>query len=190
MKLFVGDKEKRLVRRLRNGETAAIQDLYSLYADYLMGVCARYIADEEDLKDVFQDFFLRILTHIDAFAYRGAGSLQAWLTKIAVNEALKFLKMKHRHLFVRLDREPADEPEADDPPIDDLPPEVLHRLVSELPTGYRTVFNLYVFENKSHQEIAALLGIRTDTSASQLHRAKNRLVEKIAHYRSSQHPTR
>ena len=75
-----------------------------------------------------------------------------------------------------------DEPEDEDPPVSNVPPDVLHRMICELPTGYRTVFNLYVFEDKSHKEIAELLGIKKDTSASQLSRAKNLLAKKIREY--------
>ena len=74
----------------------------------------------------------------------------------------------------------------DDPPdiIDETPPEVdklseqeLLGLIRQLPTGYRTVFNLYAIEGKSHQEIGELLNIKADSSASQYHRAKNMLAK-------------
>ena len=62
-------------------------------------------------------------------------------------------------------------------------------MVRDLPIGYRTVFNLYVFEDKSHQEIAHLLGIKKDSSCSQLSRAKSLLAKKITAYlNSKQHP--
>lgn len=191
MRFFIGDKEERLARRLQSGENAALKDFYTLYADYLAGVCARYIADDEDLKDVFQDAMVNIISHIRDFQYRGAGSLQAWATKTAVNQSLRFLRKKHHTEFTPLDRDVADEVEEDeDPSISDLPPEVLHQIIRELPAGYRTVFNLYVFENKSHQEIAQLLGIKTGTSCSQFSRAKNLLAKKIKAYYQSKQPPR
>lgn len=191
MRFFIGDKEERLARRLQSGENAALKDFYTLYADYLAGVCARYIADDEDLKDVFQDAMVNIISHIRDFQYRGAGSLQAWATKTAVNQSLRFLRKKHHTEFTPLDRDVADEVEEDeDPSISDLPPEVLHQMIRELPAGYRTVFNLYVFENKSHQEIAQLLGIKTSTSCSQFSRAKNLLAKKIKAYYQSKQPPR
>lgn len=179
-----------MAKRLRNGDNGAMRDFYSLYADYLTGVCARYIADDESLKDVLQDSLVGIFSHIRDFRYRGPGSLQAWATRIVVNESLKFLRTRQRHELERLSHDVADEPEADDPPIDDIPAEVIFRLVSELPPGYRTVFNLYVFENRSHQEIAEMLGIRKDSSASQLCRAKNLLARKIRQYNSSKQHSR
>ena len=57
------------------------------------------------------------------------------------------------------------------------------KMVEELPDGYRTVFNLYVFEEKSHKEIAELLGISEHTSSSQFYRAKSILMKKMNDYR-------
>ena len=87
-----------------------------------------------------------------------------------------------------LDKDVAEEPEDEDPPIEEIPPDEIQRMVSQLPTGYRTVFNLYVFENKSHQEIASLLGIKERSSASQLCRAKNLLAKMIRDYNDKHHP--
>ena len=86
--LFIGDEEKDLLKRLQKGDKTAARDFYSHYAESLAGVCARYIADEDDLKDVFQNTLMHILSHIGGFKYRGAGSLQAWSKKVAVNECL------------------------------------------------------------------------------------------------------
>ena len=182
MRFFIGDKEEKLVNRLHGGDKTAMQDFYALYADYITSVGARYIDNDDDLKDVLQDCMVKMLTSIGQFDYRGPGSLQAWATRIMVNQSLSFLKRKRAEAIVSLDVELPDEPEVDDPPIDDIPPDVIHQMVRELPTGYRTVFNLYVFEDKSHQEIAQLLGIKRDSSASQLHRAKSMLAKKIEQY--------
>ena len=93
---LIGNEEQRLAKRLQDGDKAAAREFCALYADYLAGVCSRYITDEEDLKDVFQDAFIHILSHIQDFQYRGTGSLQAWATKVVVNESLKFLLAKKR----------------------------------------------------------------------------------------------
>lgn len=190
--IFLGNEEQRLIKRLQDGDKAAAREFHSLYADYLAGVCSRYIADEENQKDVLQDAFLHILSHIDDFQYRGTGSLKAWITKVVVNESLYFLRTKDRHELVqklqvnvsaRIQDYLADESdEEDDPPLADIPPDVIQEMLSRLPTGYRTVLNLYVFEGKNHQEIANLLGIGKSSSASQLHRARNMLVKMIKKY--------
>lgn len=70
-----------------------------------------------------------------------------------------------------------EEPEGSS--IDVIPQKVLMQFIIELPAGYRTVFNLYIFEEKSHKEIARLLGINEKSSASQLTRAKATLAAKV-----------
>lgn len=67
-----------------------------------------------------------------------------------------------------------------------IPSQVLHRLIQELPPGYRTVFNLYVFEGMSHKEIAEQLGIMEKTSSSQFYRAKSLLARQIKEYEDKQ----
>ncbi|MBR2233955.1 MAG: sigma-70 family RNA polymerase sigma factor [Prevotella sp.] len=191
-------QEQRLVKRLQDGDKVAAREFYALFADSLAGVCSRYIADEEDLKDVFQNALVHIFSHIADFRYRGEGSLQAWATKVVVNESLKFLREKKRHELLYADAEVPDSAQYaatssqldDPPPIDEISPDAVRQMLSRLPTGYRTVLNLYVFEGKSHQEIARLLGIRKDSSASQLHRAKSLLAKMIRKYNEDNPPPR
>ena len=66
--------------------------------------------------------------------------------------------------------------------VDLIPEEVLMRFIQELPDGYRTVFNLYTFEDKSHKEIAQLLGINERSSSSQYFRARSLLAKRINEY--------
>ena len=77
----------------------------------------------------------------------------------------------------------ADEEEPD---IGDVPMQVLMRMIHELPAGYRTVFNLYVFEQMSHKQIARELGIKESSSASQYLRAKRLLAKAIVEFRKQQ----
>ena len=71
MRFFIGDKEKQLVKRLHSGEKTAMKDFYALYADYLTGVCARYIDNDDDLKDVLQDSFIKVLHISESFIIEG-----------------------------------------------------------------------------------------------------------------------
>ena len=68
------------------------------------------------------------------------------------------------------------------PPLALIPQEVIMKFIMELTIRYRTVFNLYTFEEKSHKEIAQLLGINEKSSSSQLYRAKSFLSKKIKEY--------
>lgn len=184
--MFGHDSEKQLTIRLRNGDAKAMRDFYALYAGRLTATCSRYVTDEDDVKDVLQDSMLLIVRNIDRFEYRGKGSLLAWATRIVVSRAVDFVKRRARLDTVSLDRDVSldtgDDPECD---VGGVPPEALHEMLRQLPDGYRTVLNLYVVEEKSHREIAQMLGIKEVTSASQLHRAKHLLAAKIKQYRNN-----
>lgn len=186
--IFIGDEERRLVKRLQEGDKSAAREFYALYADTMAGVCSRYIADEEDLKDVFQNALVHIFSHITDFKYCGAGSLEAWATKVVVNESLKFLRTKKRHEMLPMDDGVLDEVEEEFPSFNEISSDAIREMLSRLPTGYRTVLNLYVFEGKSHQEIAHLLGIKKDSSASQLLRARKMLAKMIRKYNDDNPP--
>ena len=182
-----------MVKRLRNGENGAMQEFYTLYADHLTAVCSRYIVDRDDLKDVFQEALIHIFSHIPDFEYRGPGSLKAWASRIVVNEALDFLKTKKHNQLMLTEMGIADvveEPDDETLTLSDIPPDVIQQMVKNLPIGYRTVFNLYAFENKSHSEIAHLLGIKESTSSSQYHRAKNLLANMISQYINKEQQSR
>ena len=175
------DADILLIRRIANGERAAEHALYQRHIRYLTAVAARYISNDEDLRDVLQEALVKIFANLSSFQYRGAGSLRAWMSRIVLNDALRFLRDNSRLQFVELDHEATHI--ADPPPeAESVPADVIHRLIRELPDGYRTIFNLYLIENKSHKEIAKLLGIKESTSASQFHRAKVALAEKITNY--------
>lgn len=163
----------------------ASKALYGAYAGYLTGVCTRYLSDPDDVKDVLHDSFLKIFGAMNSFEYRGPGSLKAWLTKIVVNESLRFIRDFYRQELVALSEETEEIEISEEPEIRTMPMEILHRMISELPPGYRTVFNLYVFEGKSHKEIAGLLNIKEASSASQFHRAKALLAARIKEYQSN-----
>ena len=148
---------------IKKGERGAQRRLYERFAGYLMAVCLRYLADREAAEDVLQDCFVKILTSVNQFEYRGEGSLKAWVTRLAVNESINSLRRNERLLFT--DQIP-DEAEEEAPDVGKVPLELLQRMIEELPTGYRAVFNLYVFEQLSHKEIANELGIEYETVKS------------------------
>ena len=97
------------------------------------------------MRDVFQESLVQIISHIYDFNYRGEGSLKAWATRIVVNESLKFLRTAKQQELLLLEQDTTEDPEPDAPQIEDISPEVLHQMVSQLPTNYRTALNLYTF---------------------------------------------
>lgn len=176
--------EEQILRLAQSGDTTAMKSLYCHHVRYLTAVCSRYIALDDDVKDVMQEAFLRIFSSLRRFEYRGDGSFRAWMSRIVVNESLKHIRRGQRLDTVELKQEQMNTAD-EEPQSEDIPAEILHAMIRSLPSGYRTVFNLYVMEQKSHKEIAELLDISESTSASQLHRAKALLADKIKVYRTA-----
>ena len=136
-------KESDLLRLIGRRDNGAMKALYDRYVEYLSAVCARYIVDEDDRKDVLQECFIRIFTSLDRFEFRGEGSLKAWMIRIAVNESLRFLKKSTSNNFIEYDGELPDV--AEEPEVEGIPDAVVNDMILSLPPGYRMVFNLYVF---------------------------------------------
>ena len=169
-----------LVERIRQKDQRAMSELYTMYVKQLSSVCYRYVPNENDAKDVLQNSFVRIFTTLPTIDYQGEEVFWGWMKKVVVREALCYLRERKKLLFVELDETSQQlSNEDEEPQAERLSPEELHKLISELPDGYRTVVNLFVFEGYSHRQIASLLNIKESTSASQLYYAKRLLAKKI-----------
>lgn len=178
------EEEIELVNGCRVGDNIARKRLYTLYSKRLLSVCYRYVGDIDVAHDVLHDGFINIYKSISKFSYRGEGSLLFWMNRIMANASLDYLQKKKKMQEVIVSEE-------DLPDIPELPEsqmygritdEELMSFVAQLPIGYRTVFNLYVFEGNSHKEIAAKLHINEHSSTSQYYRAKCMLVKRIKEY--------
>lgn len=190
------ENEIELAEGCRTGNEAARKALYTRYGNKMLAVCYRYTGDLDVAHDVLHDGFLKVFS---SFTFRGECALGTWLTRIMVTTAIDYLRREQRlaqlvtneaHLPSDMQLSDLDEStaatHADDcsvsVPVATPSREELMQMVAQLPDGCRTVFNLYVFEEKSHREIAALLGIKEHSSTSQLHRAKTLLAKKIKEY--------
>ena len=169
---------EQLVERIRKDDPRAMSQLYQMYVEELSSVCYRYVPSESDAKDVLQNSFVKIFTSVPTIDYRDEPSFRGWMKKVVVNEALTFLKEKKKLQFMAQEIDNMDIPD-DEPSTERITADELHQLISELPDGYRTVMNLYVFEGYSHKKIAESLGFTPSTSASQLYFAKRLLSKKV-----------
>jgi len=178
--------EEDLAKKAIAGEHGALETLYDRYAPALLSVCFRYTGNRDDAEDVLHDGFIKIIRKIGTFRIRQDGSLEAWMRRIIVNTALNFLRSRVRgRIFTDLDPIPdlavTGDEEAENP--DDIyrsiSREKILELICDLPEGYRTVFNLHVFEAYGHREISELLGCAESTSKSQLFKARALLRKKM-----------
>jgi RNA polymerase sigma-70 factor (ECF subfamily) len=158
------------------GNPVMQKKLYDKYAPKMYGICLRYAANTEDAKDILQDGFVKVFINLSKF--KAAGSFEGWMRRIFVNTAIEHYRRKNQ-LYAISENQEENIPNKDISALDELAAEDIIRLISELPNGYRTVFNLFAVEGYSHKEIATMMNISEGTSKSQYARAKAWLQEKI-----------
>ncbi|MGL4292369.1 MAG: RNA polymerase sigma factor [Bacteroidales bacterium] len=166
-----------LIEKCRQKNPAAQKALYDLYARKMMGVCMRYTADVETARDFLQEGFVSVFTNLDS--YTGIGSFEGWIRRIIVNTALQHLR---RNVLFTESYDPVQHEAAcatEYSVIESLSAQDLTEMIESLPTGFRTVFNLYAIEGYSHQEIAAMLNISEGCSRSQYSRARKHLQQLV-----------
>ncbi|MBN4051262.1 sigma-70 family RNA polymerase sigma factor [bacterium AH-315-M05] len=165
-----------LVKGCIKGDVLSQKDLYERYSKKMMGVCLRYADNRQEAEDFLQDGFIKIFNSINNF--KGTGSLEGWIRKIMVNTALENYRTANP---LRLSRDIQDMHlaiEARDEILESMAAKDLLKLIRDLPSGYRIVFNLYAIEGYSHKEIARQLKITESTSKSQYSRARA-LLKKV-----------
>lgn len=178
-------KEEYIVLGCQRGEQKAQQQLYETYAGWMLGVCLRYVGDHATAEDLLHDGFVQAFTHFDQFRWKGEGSLKSWLFKVQQNIIIQHFRRQATHcVYLSIDDNPLLVEDVSEPEdISSIPRSVLMKMIGELPTGYRMVFNLFVIDGHSHREIAQLLGIKEKSSASQLVHARKLLASKIKAWR-------
>jgi len=166
-----------LIERCLAKDQKAQEALYKRFASKMYSVCLRYARNTLEADDLLQEGFIRVFTFLKD--YRGQGSMEGWVRKTFVNTAINYYNQRSKdHAEVNIDKSEADQAISEDA-IDKLSVDELLKLIQELPEGYRLVFNLYVMEGYSHQEISGMLHITESTSKSQLSRARLSLQHRI-----------
>jgi RNA polymerase sigma factor (sigma-70 family) len=168
--------ETDLIKACKKQNSKAQRVLYDKYASPMLGLCKRYIKGEMEAEDVMINGFMKVFTKIDLFEEKG--SFEGWMKRIMINEALGFIR-KNKSMYLEIEIEAADKEPDIDKLFTELETKDLLKMVNELPSGYRTIFNLYAIEGYSHKEIAEMLGINENTSKSQLSRARMHLQKKL-----------
>lgn len=151
----------------RRGQKA----LYEMFSPKMLAIANSYVNNLHDAEDILLNGFMKCFTKLDEC--RDWKSFPFWLRKIIVNDSISFIRKNKNILYA--DVEIADEYSETD---DGYPEEInIEEIFSQMPVGYRLIFNLYVFEEKKHSEIAEILNISEGTSKSQLSKAKKWLAE-------------
>ena len=166
-----------LIESCKKGNRAAQKILYDRLASRMFPVCMRYIGDRTAAEDVLQDGFVTLFTRLES--YKGEGSFEGWARRIFVTTALMSLRKKDAlKMSDELETVRGMKTETTSQ-LQNIGYKELMKLVMSLPSGFRTVFNMYAIEGYSHKEIADMLGITETTSRTQFSRARVWLQNKI-----------
>ncbi len=174
IKKSINDDE--IIEGCLRGKRIAQQCLYEKYSAKMLGVCCRYLKDRDEAEDVMIASIMKVFEKLEQF--KREGSFEGWIRRLVINECLTYLR-KNKSMFMAVDIEKAEITPNYQSLADKLEEDDLMSLVESLPTGYRTVFNLYAIEGYSHKEIADNLQISVNTSKSQLSRARVLLQHKL-----------
>ncbi len=174
-----------IIKGCIKGDEAYQRVLFERYYGQLMGICMRYAANRAEAEDLLHDGFLKIFKRIQG--YKGTGSFEGWMKRIVINNAIDVCRKKSNTTVYSIDDEHSheledmDKVESEDGAewIKNIDLHVLLGEIQKLSDAYRTVFNLYVLEDYSHQDIADELGISVGTSKSNLAKAKKNLRKSL-----------
>ncbi|UZO82493.1 RNA polymerase sigma factor [Aquimarina sp. ERC-38] len=167
--------EKQLIKRAGDNQRDAQRRLYETYAPKMLGVCRRYITDQQFAEDVMIGAFAKVFSKISQFKFEG--SFEGWVRRIMVNDCISFIRKQKRHVYVE------EFVDTSASYYDDyhqhLEVEEIQKLIDTLPDGYKMVFILYAIEGYKHKEIAEALDISESASKTQLFKARKLLQQKI-----------
>ncbi len=163
---------KTIIEQCKKNDRQAQSVLYNYIAPKLLAVCLRYFIDRTEAEDVMQDSVVKIFINMDKFRFEG--SFEGWCKRLTVNTALNRIKVNNRLLFDR-NVQHIEMIEMETSDVTQLSEEEIIECLNQLPNGYRTIVNLFLFEDFTHKEIADKLEITESTSRSQYSRARQQL---------------
>ena len=162
----------------RNDRTSQ-KKIYSAFYGYAMSVCDRYTNNQDDSVEILNDGFLKIFKEIHRYKPTYAdvvSSFMGWVRKIMVYTAIDHFRRNQKHRFTaELDNGIIQIASGGEDALDRISYDEIIRAIQEITPGYRTVFNLFVIEGFSHDEIAEKLDISVGTSKSNLSKARKQV---------------
>lgn len=154
----------------------AQKKLYQLFYGYAMSICLRYSRTKEEAVEILNDGFMKVFIKIDKYDVNR--SFKGWLRRILINTAVDAYRQNYKHYYAE-DVSVLAQEVVEGTVLDQLQYEMLIKLIQDLSPAYRTVFNLYVIDGFSHEEIAEQLHISVGTSKSNLFKARAHLQGRI-----------
>ena len=167
----------KLIKQCQKKTTKAFDELYRLYSPLIYGICLRYTKNKEEAEDLMQECFIKILNKINDFQFKG--SFEGWIKKLTVNYTINYIKSNKKSFFNDEILHDIPDEKYNCDVISEMTAKEIIELINSMPTGYRTVFNMYAVEGYKHAEIAEMLNISETTSKTQFMKAKAFLMKLI-----------
>ncbi|MDX9769833.1 MAG: sigma-70 family RNA polymerase sigma factor [Tenuifilaceae bacterium] len=166
------------IKQLKHNNTKTQHQFYQMFSPHLFRVAYRYVNNEQDAASIVNSGFYNVFKNIHTFTYTNNQMLLGWMKKIVVNEALTLLRKKN--VFTSISEMDNNEPQTELQSDTNLTAEDYYKMIQELPSEQRTVFNLYVIDGYNHKEIAIRLGIEESSSRVYLLRARRALQQLLS----------
>ena len=167
---------KQIIPKSARGDVRAQEKLYRMFASKMFGVCLRYSKDKTEAEDNLQEGFVKVFTNIKSF--RHEGSFEGWMRRIMVNVSLEKYR-KQQLMYPVEDVSVYEGRQVSNDILDNISAQEISELIQDSTPRYRMVFNLYVMEGMSHEEISKEMKISVGTSKSNLARARNILKGRV-----------
>lgn len=176
---FLSDEELRLtIQGCVLNDRLSQKKIYTSFYNYAMSICSIYTTNYEDSVEILNDGFLKIFKEIYRYQPAYADhilSFKGWLRKIMLYTSIDHFRKNHKHRFTKeLDNE-AIWLSTNEDALDRISYNEILSAMQKLTPGYRIIFNLFIIENFSHEEISKRLGISIGTSKSNLARGRKQL---------------
>lgn len=166
------NNEKYLIQKCLEGTESAFKAIYEMYQAYVYTICIRYGVRPTEVKDGMQIIFMEIFKSLKNYD-SNKSQFKTWLSRIAINQIL-MQKRKRKLDYTSLENEKINLIESNfSIPVEaKMDEEILYKILSQMPPKYISVFNLFIIDGYSHQEIAKVLNISEGTSRVLLHRGR------------------
>jgi len=171
-------KDRELLRLffIEGKRNSAFRLIIQTYSERLYWPIRRIVLDHDDADDVLQNTFIKIYQKLGSFEEKS--SLFSWMYRIAINEALNFLKQNKKRQFsdpVQFAEELSSDPYFDG---DEAYQKLLYA-ISQLPEKQSLVFQLKYFDNLKYEEIAEMLGGTVGSLKASYHHAVKKIEKEI-----------
>lgn len=170
---------KKVIEDCTKGDRDAQKKLYEIFAPRMFAVCLQYTKNRTDAEDFLHEGFIKVFEKIGQFKH--AGSFEGWIRRVMVNNILEEFRRNSKHRMLDETHLPPLTEENKTAPTSKETPKLQEIMswINELPERYKMVFNLYVLEDMTHEEISKKMGISVGTSKSNLSRARQWLQKHI-----------